>query len=364
MQQSVTGEDDRAPSESAFTAALRDLNPGYFALVMGTSIVSIGLHSVGLDAASLALLGIAAVSYLVLWTLFTWRAISHRAALLHDLRDPAKAFSFFTVVAGTGVLAVALSQHGAMAVSTVLIGFATALWFIFGYLLPWQVFMTRDGEPILARTNGTWFIWAVASQSLAIGMAQVQAHLAEGSPWIGMLAVLTWSVGVVLYAGIAILVLLRIIHFGITPREFEPSFWVAMGALAIAVVAGTNIVGMQSTPMVDATRAIIAGTVVIFWSFCVWLIPMLVGAGFWRHFGHRIPLRYTPALWSMVFPLGMFSVASINLGRVDQLPVVEAIGGIMLVAAGLVWLTVFAAMLAQVVRLFWRSVGVVGPRRD
>lgn len=180
------------------------------------------------------MLGIAVVSYLTLWVLFIWRGISHRAALMQDLRDPAKAFSFFTVVAGTGVLAVALSQHGVMVVSAVLIAVATVLWFIFGYVLPWEVFMTRDGEPILARTNGTWFIWAVASQSLAIGMAQVQTHLAAGNSWIGMLAVLTWSVGVVLYAGISILVLLRIIHFGITPRDFEPSFWVAMGALAIA----------------------------------------------------------------------------------------------------------------------------------
>lgn len=216
--------------------------------------------------------------------------------------------------------------------------------------------MTRDGRPILARTNGTWFIWAVASQSLAIGMAQLETLLPEANRWIGILAVLSWSVGVALYAGVAVLVLLRIIHFGITPQEFEPPFWVAMGALAIAVVAGTNIVGMQSTPMVDSTRAIIAGTVVIFWSFCVWLIPMLVGAGFWRHLGHRVPLTYTPTLWSMVFPLGMFAVASINLGRVDRLPAVEMIGNVMLAVAGVVWLVVFLAMMQRVFTVLWSTV--------
>lgn len=363
MQQPPTPEHDGASSESAFTAALRNLNPGYFALVMGTSIVSIGLHTVSLEAASLALLGIAAISYLVLWVLYIWRAISHRAALLHDLRDPEKAFAFFTVVAGTGVLAVALGGHGAAALSTGLIGFATVLWFVFGYVLPWQVLMTRDGHPILARTNGTWFVWAVASQSLAVGMAQVQAHLVGAADWIGILAVLTWSVGVVLYAGIAVLVLLRVIHFGITAEEFEPPFWVAMGALAIAVVAGTSIVGMESTPMVDATSALIAGTVVIFWSFCIWLIPVLVGAGAWRHVGHRIPLRYTPALWSMVFPLGMFAVASLNLGRVDRLPIVEAIGGFVLAAAVVVWLVVFAAMLVQVARVLRGSIRPGGRER-
>ena len=81
------------------------------------------------------------------------------------------------------------------------------------------------------------------------------------------------------------------------------------------------------------------------------LIPMLVGAGFWRHVVHRVPLRYVPTLWSIVFPLGMFAVASINLGRVDRLPVVEAIGDVALVVAAAVWLLVFLAMLRSMARV-------------
>ena len=92
--------------------------------------------------------------------------------------------------------------------------------------------------------------------------------------------------GVALYGCMAILVLLRIIHYGISAKEFEPPYWVAMGALAIAVVAGTNVVNIESSPMVDATRAH-RSTIAVFWSFCLWLIPVLIGAGVWRHFVHR-----------------------------------------------------------------------------
>lgn len=338
-------------SVSAFGNAIERLSPGYFALVMGTGIVSIGLHLVGVEVPSLILLWIATVSYVVLWVLYIWRAITHRAAMLHDLRGPEMAFAYFTVVAGTNVLAVRLTQEGMIGVAMPLFFFAAILWFVFGYLLPWQVFMTRDGKPILARTNGTWFIWAVASQSLAIGMAQAQPYFQEGAAWVGLLAVLSWSVGVALYAGVAMLVLLRIIHFGITPKEFEPPYWVAMGAMAIAVVAGTSIIDMQSTPMVEATRSLIAGTVVVFWSFCVWLIPMLVGAGVWRHLIHKIPLTYVPTMWSIVFPVGMFAVASIRLGRADALPLVEIIGEGALSVAVLVWALVFIAMMVQVMRV-------------
>ena len=336
---------------SGFARVLDGLAPGYFALVMGTGIVSIGLQEIGREPVSLVLLVIATISYLVLWVLYVWRAIAHRPAMLRNLRNPESAFAYFTVVAGTDVLAVRLFLADRPEIAMPLVLFAALLWFVFGYTLPWQVFMTRDGKPILARTNGTWFIWAVASQSLAIGMTKVQPFVDESvGAWVGILAVLSWSVGVALYAGVAVLVILRIVHFGITPQAFEPPYWVAMGALAIAVVAGSSIVGMDPTPMVDATRALIAGTVAVFWGFCLWLIPMLLGAGVWRHLVHRIPLRYEPSHWSIVFPVGMFAVASINLGRVDHLPIVERIGQIGVSIAFVVWEVVFTAMLIQIVR--------------
>ena len=327
---------------------LERLSPGYFAFVMGTGIVSIGLHRTGFEGPSLVLLAIAAIGYVVLWALYLWRAVAHRQAMLADMRAPEAAFAYFTVVAATDVLAVRLISAGFVAVAVPLVVLGAILWFVFGYLLPWQVLMTRDGKPILARTNGTWFIWAVASQSLAVALTTTMPVVAGGHAMIGLLAVLSWSVGVVLYAGIAILVLLRIVHFGITPREFEPPYWVAMGALAIAVVAGSNIVEMGSTPMIDATRALIAATVAVFWTFCLWLIPMLIGAGFWRHVVHRVPLTYVPTYWSIVFPVGMFAVASINLARVDALPVVEVIGKVALGVAVVVWAVVFVAMVRHV----------------
>lgn len=322
---------------------------------MGTGIVSVGLHEIGVESVSLVLLAVAAVSYAVLWVLYIWRAIAHREAMIRDLRAPEIAFAYFTVVAGTDVLAVRLLLAGLPEFAFPLILFGAALWCVFGYVLPWQVLMTRDGKPILARTNGTWFIWAVASQSLAVGLARIQPFVPGDTSWLGLFAVLSWSVGVALYAGIAILVLLRIIHFGITPQEFEPPYWVAMGAMAIAVVAGSNIVAMPSAPMVDATRTLIGGTVAVFWSFCLWLIPMLVGAGVWRHLVHRVPLSYVPTLWSIVFPVGMFAMASVNLGRVDHLPVVEVIGNIGVYVALVVWLLVCIGMLRHVIRVLWQT---------
>ncbi|BDZ38888.1 tellurite resistance/C4-dicarboxylate transporter family protein [Microbacterium suwonense] len=349
-------------SSSPVRDSIAHLAPGYFAAVMGTGIVSIGLHAADIHALSAVLMWITAALYLGLWVLYLWRAIAHWPRVVADLRDPEVAFAYFTVVAATDVLGVRLAQDGMHAVAGPLFLFAALIWFVFGYVLPWQVLMTRDGKTILGQANGTWFIWAVASQSLAIGMTQLRPQVdAEFAPWVGLLAVLAWSVGVILYAAMAMLVLLRVVHFGVTPQQFDPAYWVAMGALAIAVVAGAGIVQMERTPLVDAVRPLIAATVVVFWVFCLWLIPLLVGAGVWRHALHRVPLRYVPTLWSMVFPMGMFAVASLSLGEADALPAAGAVGQVALTVAFVVWAAVFCWMLVRLLNVLWSSVRAPAP---
>lgn len=66
--------------------------------------------------------------------------------------------------------------------------------------------------------------------------------------------------------------------------------------------------------------------------------------------------------WSV--GIGMFAVASINLGRVDSVPVAETIGHVMLVVAAAVWLVVFGGMLIALTRIMLPSqtVAVRGER--
>ena len=69
-----------------------------------------------------------------------------------------------------------------------------------------------------------------------------------------------------------------------------------------------------------------------------------------RQLVHRVPLRYEPALWSMVFPLGMFAVASMRLGRSEHLPLAEAVGEVGLVVAVLAWAAVAGGLVLVLAR--------------
>jgi tellurite resistance protein TehA-like permease len=63
-----------------------------------------------------------------------------------------------------------------------------------------------------------------------------------------------------------------------------------------------------------------------------------------------VPLAYEASLWGIVFPLGMYAVAGIHLGRADALPVVGAIGAAWLWVAFAASVLTLAAMVRHVVR--------------
>lgn len=330
--------------------AVHGLTPGYFALVMGSGIISVGMLLDGYVALSALLLVVCVASFVVLVVLTAWRLVAYREAVVDDFTDPRRGFGFFTFIAGTNVLGVRVAMDGHYTLTAVLLVVAGLTWLVLGYVVPWTAVLGRQQRPVVAAANGTWFIWVVASQSVAVSAASIEPVFESLRALLAVVAVFSWSVGVFLYAAAGIFVSARMMLYDLRPEDLTPPYWVAMGASAITTLAGARIAEMANAPMVDATRGLIAGASVVFWAFATWLIPALVAAGWWRHRTHRVPLVYEATLWSIVFPLGMYAVAGIYLGQANGLPIVGAIGSIELWVAFAVWALTLAAMVRHVVR--------------
>ncbi|MBU9766377.1 tellurite resistance protein permease [Mycobacterium sp. TNTM28] len=332
-------------SEPTTREAVRTLHPGYFALVMATGIMSIAMNYHSVHVLSVLLLWVAVIAYLALVLLTVTRIVGYRREFLDDLTDPRRGFAMFTFVAATCVVGTRVTADGHHGLAFTLLTIGWVAWMILGYVVPWTAVLGRAVRPVLQSANGTWFIWVVASQSVAVLAAALQPEITQGRSELALLAVFSWSVGIFLYGAAGIFVAVRMLLYPLRPEDLTPPYWVAMGATAITVVAGARIVEMADAPMVAATRGLIAGTSVFFWAFGTWLIPPLIAAGIWRHWIHRIPLRYDATLWSVVFPLGMYGVGGHYLGQADQLPIVENIGYVESWLALAVWALTFVAML-------------------
>jgi tellurite resistance protein TehA-like permease len=124
-----------------------------------------------------------------------------------------------------------------------------------------------------------------------------------------------------------------------------------MGATAISVLAGARILSLPAVlPVVQATTSFVEGFSYALWAFGTWWIPLLIVLGLWRHVWHHWPLTYEPTLWSVVFPLGMYSVATLSFGKVAHLAFMEPLARFMLWVAVVAWIAVAAAFLARLAR--------------
>lgn len=322
---------------------VRDLNPGYFALVMATGILSTAAGQDGAAMLSAALLVLTIVCYLVLLAATGWRLASYRAEFLADATDPVLAFTMFTFVAGSDVLGARLAPAGYGAIAEILLVLAGLAWLLLSYGIPLALITSEGARSALAGSNGSWFLCVVGTQSIVV----VLAALGPLPTGLAALAVALWATGVVLYLIVATLVLARLLHFPVRPAGLTPAYWVSMGATAISVLAGAKLLGLPASPLLAAVHPVLAGLSVILWAFGTWLIPLLVALGVWRHLAGRVPLRYEPGLWSLAFPLGMYCVASEALGHALRVPWLASLGHTGTWAALAVWVVLFTAMLVS-----------------
>lgn len=337
-----------AGGRGTVSAAIRRLPTGSFAFVMATGIVSTAFAAIGWNLLSSALLVIAIVGLVLLVVATGWRFATHRSELLGDARDPSRAFGFFTIVAALNVVGIRLYAVAPI-VTVVLAVLSVPLWLLFTYGLPANLMLRPRNGPVAADIDGSWFLWVVGTQSLATAAAAIGGGI--GSQALAEASVALWGIGVMLYIMLATLVTLRLLTVPSAPSSFTPSYWIYMGATAITVLAGSRILLLPADlPVLRATSTFVSGFTYILWAFGVWWIPLLLIFGFWRHVVHREPVRYEAGLWSIVFPLGMYSVASMHFGVAAHLPFMVTIGEIGTWIAALAWLIVAAAMTFKGIR--------------
>ena len=64
---------------------------------------------------------------------------------------------------------------------------------------------------------------------------------------------------------------------------------------------------------------------------------LLVIVGIWRHVWERVPLTYDPQYWGLVFPLGMYTIATLMLAKVTGLTFLTVIASGGLYVAFVAW---------------------------
>ena len=159
--------------------------------------------------------------------------------------------------------------------------------------------------------------------------------------------------GLGLYGIFIALFAYRLFFFDVGPDDITPLLWVVMGAAAISTNAGSVLIAAESgMTFLQAMRPFIDGVTLSMWAWATWWIPLLVFLGIWKHGVRQVPLTYTPMLWSLVFPLGMYALASQRLSLAADFPPLSGISHVMVWVALAAW----AATAAGLIAASWKSV--------
>lgn len=338
------------PFAARAMGVVEHLTPGCFAFVMATGIVAIASHVHDVPAAAAALGAINWAGYLLLLALTLTRLLVYRHTMTRDFADHLRGPGFFTTIAGTSVLgAQTLLIEKSEPIAVGLWGLTVALWLaiMYGFLV--AIAVTSRKPSIERGINGGWLIMVVATQSVAVLGGALGLQLADLNI-LQFLCLIMFLVGGLLYIMIITLIFYRIDFFAVDPEDFGPLYWIDMGGAAISVLAGsTLLLRTGEWPLLQAYQPFLRGATLFFWSAASFWIPFLIGMTVWRYAIRRDRFRYQAGLWGMVFPLGMYSVATYNLARAEDLPFLGPLSLAFMYIALAAWLLVFVMLAATAV---------------
>lgn len=336
--------------------SIEKLHPAYFAVVMSTGIVSIAFDGLGFGAIGYALFVVNIIIYGVLLAMFLARLATYFDVFYRDLTHPHRCWGFLTFVVGTNTLG---SQfvvfHHSVAIPQLLWVVGLVSW----VALIYAIFIHRiafDHGPIERIIDGSTLLAVVSTQSVTVLGSQIAETFGVFSGILRLFSLTHFAAGWVLYLIIVTLVTYRLLFRNLAPEDWTGPYWIAMGAVAITTLAGSNM--LLYLNMGDLFEAILVVTYLA-WAIGAWWIPILLYLDVWKFYrlgvtedrpwwitvfpwlrlgfgGDRYQF-YEPPSWGRVFPMGMFTAATIALSAASGFEILFAIPSLWGWFALIVW---------------------------
>ncbi|MBC6989506.1 tellurite resistance/C4-dicarboxylate transporter family protein [Hymenobacter sp. BT491] len=327
--------------------AIRQFPPAYFAMVMSTGIISLAAKELEMEGIAEAFFYLNLLIYPLFLLLLVLRAFLDFKGLWAELTSHAKGANFLALVPATCLVGSQFVQlrHN-QAVGNALWVLALASWLVLSYSFLLGVSIGEEKPDLEKGLTGSWLLLVVATESLAV----LGAKLVSGWPvplevgFVGTVG--AFLLGSLLYVVLITLLIYRLTFVRLGEEEVGAAYWISVGASAITVLAGTTLVSaLDKAHVLSDIVPFVKGWSVLFWVVSSWWIPLVAGLRLWNHLRTRPAFAYSPPYWSMVFPLGMYTAATLRLAEVLPVHQLQSISAGFIYVALLAWVLAFGGML-------------------
>ena len=334
---------------------LQWFSPRWFICVMGTGALANvyqllagrptgALHTLAEVFLSMAILTfVASAAFMLVRLIVGWECVQkewRHASLIQFYST----ISIAAAVCATGLFNIPLSflsQSVAYNVAAVFWWIALIEGVFFLFFIPFKVSTGDHAEP--RRALGFWFLspvglfvlvfagnfWAVRMTSAAT----VQAILFVNIFLLGVAIPLT----VIFYT----IILFRALFYNFPRRDVAPSFMIGVAPVGVSIIAMNTLIPVltkANIPLVDPALAasLIQFISLFLWCFGMWWLLYALTVITLYLLKHRVPV--TLGYWAFIFPPAAYTIATLLLANLLNLPLLKDVGIVLAVVFSFWWL--------------------------
>ena len=334
---------------------VRQFTPNWFTATMGTGILALALNQVGLPSLHPVAVGLWLLD-IVLFILFSGLYLA-RWVFFFDGAKRIFGHSVMSMFFGAIPMGLATIVNGFIAFGPTLLGSAAfriahGLWWLdvllalaSGLLIPFLMFTQQEHS--VEKMTAVWLLPIVAAEVAAASGAQLIPHLADHEAAFRLLILnyALWAFSVPLALSVLVVLVLRLILHKLPHKDMAASSWLALGPIGTGALgllllgqdapATCAAVGMPFLGNAAQAIGIIGGAVL--WGYGAWWL-LLAGIVTARYLREGIPFNI--GWWGFIFPLGVYAVATLALGRETGIAVFTEIGIVLVGLLAVLWCVV------------------------
>lgn len=311
---------------------IRQFTPNWFTMTMGTGVVALILPEFPfaqeiLWQGATALWQFNTLLFIVFSLVYALRWLIYPQEAKQIFSHPSMALFLGAIPMGLATVLNGFLKYGVALYGDIAIHIAQVLWFVdailavgIGVLVPFCMFYKQEHQ--LNTMTAMWLLPIVACEVTATSGGLLLAHLAAGQQAVGILfaSYILWGMSVLPAFAILTILMLRLALHKLPGKELAISGWLALGpigtgALALLVLGAQApqvlaYIQLEQLGMFFKNAGIVASFILL--GFGVWWFAIAVLTTL-KHAATDLPFNL--GWWGLTFPLGVFTLAVLNLGH-------------------------------------------------
>lgn len=322
---------------------IRQFTPNWFTVGMGTGVVALIVSEFPMLKALTWQLGTGLWYFnILLFVLFSvlyglrWAFYPHEAKQI--FQHPSMSLFLGTIPMALATILNGFLKYGQPIYGDTAVQIAQMLWYadvVLAILVAWAVpfAMYRHQEHALQQMTAVWLLPIVACEVAASSGGLLLGHLAADTYTVAILlgSYVLWGVSVLPAFAILTILMLRLVLHKLPEKELAVSSWLALGPIGTAALA-LLVLGHQAPTLMASLGLAQLGQ--LFQQAGILASLILLGFGLWwlgiavlttlHHAKQDLPFNL--GWWGLTFPLGVYTLAILNLAQQLNLAFLYAVG--------------------------------------